>query len=299
MKLIFKADRYRIEYWSDDMHLKDRDTVSVPPMLAQKLLKSFPRNFEAIAEAKNLPLIYQKYLKEPKPDHKSIPKVDIIIPTYNRPQLLQKAVDSVLYQSCPDWQLWIYDDGSDYDATSILIKHNDRRIYLRQGRKLTEQERSAKFTSCIARNILLDESSNPIIMYLDDDNYLWLEAVEKVIEYFKKNPEKDVVFGKLTYSDDDSEELPREERKINFPDRIVEDPFCKLDTSQLAHRRKCLKDCRWPANIKIHADGYFFSKLAEKYTFYPADIWLANYYEHPFSIGFLYHQGKEKERRRE
>ncbi|MDE0091883.1 MAG: glycosyltransferase family A protein, partial [Oligoflexia bacterium] len=43
--------------------------------------------------------------------------VDIIIPSYNRKQLLKRAVTSVYKQSHQNWRLFIVDDGST-DGTS-------------------------------------------------------------------------------------------------------------------------------------------------------------------------------------
>jgi len=40
------------------------------------------------------------------------PLDSIILPTYNRAHLLTRAVDSVLAQTFPNWELIIWDDGS-------------------------------------------------------------------------------------------------------------------------------------------------------------------------------------------
>ena len=48
------------------------------------------------------------------------PVVSVILPTYNRPQFLPAAVDSVLSQTLEDWELIIADDGSDGEALEYL-----------------------------------------------------------------------------------------------------------------------------------------------------------------------------------
>ncbi len=45
----------------------------------------------------------------------------IIIPVYNREKTIKTAVESVLSQSCADWELLIVDDGS-IDPTSDVCK---------------------------------------------------------------------------------------------------------------------------------------------------------------------------------
>lgn len=211
-------------------------------------------------------------------------KVDIILPTYNRPNFLQRAIKSVLNQSSPDWELWIYDDDSDWDIGSIVEKYKDERIHFFRGPKLTQEEREGR-SGAVARNILLRKSKNELIAYLDDDNCYWPEAIEGAIKHFKEHPERDIIFGKLTYSSLETEAIPREKRRIRFFTEPVADPFCKLDTSQVIHRRKCLEVSYWLEKTErdLREDGWFFRKLREKYTFYPADIWFANLYEHEYS----------------
>lgn len=55
-------------------------------------------------------------------------KVSIIIPTYNRADVLKASVQSVLQQSYTDFELLIIDDGST-DNTDIVVESiNDKRI---------------------------------------------------------------------------------------------------------------------------------------------------------------------------
>ncbi len=56
------------------------------------------------------------------------PIVSIILPTYNRADVLPRAIDSVLAQSFTDYELIIIDDGSE-DATECVVKqYSDPRI---------------------------------------------------------------------------------------------------------------------------------------------------------------------------
>jgi len=58
--------------------------------------------------------------------------VDIIIATYKRCDLLQKALKSVANQSYPNWKCWIAEDGEStetYDAVKPFLSDN-RFVYL-------------------------------------------------------------------------------------------------------------------------------------------------------------------------
>ena len=46
--------------------------------------------------------------------------ISIVTPTYNRADTLGRAIDSVLRQTCPDWELIVVDDGSTDETTAVL-----------------------------------------------------------------------------------------------------------------------------------------------------------------------------------
>ena len=49
-----------------------------------------------------------------------MPKVSIILPTYNRADTIMRAIKSVLAQTFTDWELVVVDDGSADDIRSFL-----------------------------------------------------------------------------------------------------------------------------------------------------------------------------------
>ena len=63
------------------------------------------------------------------------PKVSVVIPTYNRAQVVWLAIRSVAVQTFPDWELIVVDDGSADDTERIVQAFRDPRIrYIRQDR---------------------------------------------------------------------------------------------------------------------------------------------------------------------
>jgi len=209
-------------------------------------------------------------------------KVDTILPTYNRPKLLHVAIKSMLSQNSDDWELWVYDDGSNYDfKTEVIGEYKDPRIHFFQGPPLPPNKRFGVCRYAVVNNILLKKSGNDLVSYLCDDDSYWPEAIGGAIQFFKDNPEKSIGFGILTFSEP-GEDLPRESRKTRYCTVPIGHPFGALDQNQVIHRRLCLQHTYWFEGKEAwpRGDAHFFQKLAEKYPFYPMGIWFANKYMH-------------------
>ena len=91
------------------------------------------------------------------------PFFSIIIPTYNRENFLEKAINSIVDQTYYNWELIIIDDGSTDKTKELIDKFqikDSRIIYLYQ----KNQERSA------ARNNGIKNSRGKYICFLDSDD---------------------------------------------------------------------------------------------------------------------------------
>ena len=56
------------------------------------------------------------------------PVFSIILPTYNRAQLLPTAINSVIGQEYSNWELIVIDDGSTDNTQMVVKKIDDNRI---------------------------------------------------------------------------------------------------------------------------------------------------------------------------
>jgi glycosyltransferase involved in cell wall biosynthesis len=93
-----------------------------------------------------------------------MPKVSVIIPTYNRAALLVEAVQSVMKQTYTELELIVVDDGSTDDTREAILPYLHRIKYLYQERGGVSK----------ARNYGIRVSHGEYIAFLDSDD-LWLD----------------------------------------------------------------------------------------------------------------------------
>ncbi len=108
-------------------------------------------------------------------------QVDIIIPTYNRPQLLSEALESVAAQTYPHWRCWIAEDGETEETFGAIkpFLEDDRFTYL--------PAEHAGFPA-VPRNRAIRQGTADYVANLDDDD-LWLpEKLERQTDFFKTHP---------------------------------------------------------------------------------------------------------------
>lgn len=108
-------------------------------------------------------------------------KVSIIIPTYNRADVLDTSIQSILQQSYTDFELLIVDDGST-DNTDIVVGsiHDDRIRYL----EMPENKGVAA-----ARNEGIRQAKYDYIAFQDSDDYWKQDKLEKQMTFLTQRPE--------------------------------------------------------------------------------------------------------------
>lgn len=112
-------------------------------------------------------------------------EIDAIIPTYNRAETLNRALNSVLAQTYPVKNIWIIDDGST-DATFEGVAGFGNRV---------QYVKTANSGVSHARNVGVGLSTSPWVAFLDSDDEWLPERLEKQIEVITQNPELNLVHG--------------------------------------------------------------------------------------------------------
>ena len=108
--------------------------------------------------------------------------ISIILPVYNRPELINRSVDSVLNQSYRNFELIIVDDGSDDETADVVDEYTKttdadiKMIQFKQNRGVSA-----------ARNAGIDHSSGEWIALLDSDDEWNADKLEKQMEFHQQN----------------------------------------------------------------------------------------------------------------
>ncbi len=61
------------------------------------------------------------------------PTISVIIPTWNRAFFIKSAIDSVLMQTYPVWEILVCDDGSTDDTREIVLGYEDKKVIFVEG----------------------------------------------------------------------------------------------------------------------------------------------------------------------
>ena len=107
------------------------------------------------------------------------PEVSVIIPTYNRANLLPRALNSVLYQSFTDFEIIIVNDGSTDATNKVIEEYDDPRIHY------YSLEHIGNISS--VRNIGLDKSNGNYIAFIDSDDIWHKDKLKTQLKILKQN----------------------------------------------------------------------------------------------------------------
>ena len=122
------------------------------------------------------------------------PEIAVVLPVYNTPtRFLRLAVESVLHQHYPRWQLCVADDASTApDVRRVLREYADRDDRVR----LVLRERNGHISA--ASNSALELADAPFVAFLDHDDMLAPHALATVAAALASRPAV-----RFLYSDED------------------------------------------------------------------------------------------------
>jgi glycosyltransferase involved in cell wall biosynthesis len=115
-----------------------------------------------------------------------IPKVSVVVPCYNQAQYLDEALQSILNQTCTDWECIIVDDGSP-DNTEEMA----RKWEVKDARFIYLNKENGGVSS--ARNLGIKNAKGEFILTLDADDMYEVTFIEKALKILLNNDRVGVV----------------------------------------------------------------------------------------------------------
>ena len=104
---------------------------------------------------------------------KTLKKVSVIIPTFNRAKLVQRAIKSVLNQTIKPYEIIVVDDGSTDDTLEVLKNYPIK--------VLTQKNKGVSS----ARNLGIKNATGDIIALLDSDDEWLPKKIELQLKLFE------------------------------------------------------------------------------------------------------------------
>ncbi len=111
---------------------------------------------------------------------KKTPVISVVIPAYNKGELLRATISSALAQDFTDYEIIVIDDGSTDNCKAIVTAFTDPRV------RYFYQANSG--LPAAARNSGIRHSGGEYIAFLDADDVWHREKLSKCYEAFKKHP---------------------------------------------------------------------------------------------------------------
>jgi glycosyltransferase involved in cell wall biosynthesis len=193
---------------------------------------------------------------------KLLPRISVILPAFNRAELIDDAIDSVLAQDFGDFELVVVDDGSTDGTADAVRAHSDPRVRLVT---LTRNQGSNA-----ARNEGIRNAQAPLLAFLDSDDRYLPNKLSTVVRAFESRPELDVLvdsFIKLT-----SPKAKRPQLELRNPVTGSAEEFaCKLFRHELwkatsaisVKRDAAIRAGLFAEDIKQRQDLDFLIRLTE------------------------------------
>lgn len=156
--------------------------------------------------------------------------VGIIVPTFNRADLLRACLESLLNQTVAAERILVVDDGSSDHTAQVVATFGHRVDYLfkTNGGKAR------------AVNLALESMQTPWIWLFDDDDIALPQAIEFRLDALRTNPGADWVYARHVVATDDGQGGLRTHRELQVTPPGPDDLLLRLMTSCFFHLNSCL-----------------------------------------------------------
>lgn len=203
-------------------------------------------------------------------------KLSIVIPVYNLAQYIEKCLNSIINQPFKDYEIICVNDGSTDNSLEVLNRYKDKIIIIDK-----ENEGSG-----IARNTGIDRAQGEYIFFIDGDDWIEDNVLEKIVNKADELNTDILIFGGLSYYGAKGQnggysknKLPKKYFNRVFSSKDIKKDVFKFPStpwSKLYRREFLLKNNIRFQNIKVGQDQlpFFHSMItAERIAILPENIY--------------------------
>jgi len=190
-----------------------------------------------------------------------MPDVSVIIPTYNRCNLLTEAIKSVLQQSYGDFEVLVIDDGSTDDTRLVVESISDDRI------RYLYKDNGGQSS---ARNLGFVKAKSKYVAYLDSDDLWSSDYLETMVRQLDANEDYGAVYTRIIslHSDGRREELSKPEHyRSGWITKYFFDSMAYLAPLATCFRKSACEDIFWDEALRRDEDYDFFLRVSTKTQF--------------------------------
>lgn len=206
-------------------------------------------------------------------------KLSIIIPVYNVENYLSRCLESILNQTFNDFEIICVNDGSTDNSLAVLqkFKSNDERIII------IDKKNEG---SGVARNVGLSIAKGDYIYFVDGDDWIEDNALDKIVVKADELNTDILIFGGISFYNNkgknggySSDKLPKQYLNKVFSSKDIKKDIFKFPSTawtKLYRREFLLKNNIKFQDIKVGQDQlpFFHSMIkAERIALLPENIY--------------------------
>lgn len=117
-------------------------------------------------------------------------RISVCIPTYNRPGLLQEALQSVLHQNHGSIEIVVGDDSTNRETAQLVRQYDDEGAPIQYRRNDPPLGQAKNVDRCFR------EADGDFLVLLHDDDRVLPDALESLLACFEDHPDVVAAFGK-------------------------------------------------------------------------------------------------------
>jgi len=190
-----------------------------------------------------------------------MPKVTIIMATYNRAHFIVETLNSIQNQTFKDWECLIIDDGGTDNTAEVIkpILDNDSRFKF--------IKRTDKYLKGLpgCRNYGLDLAKGDFIIFFDDDDFVHPDNLKMCLEALVTYNVDFCHYQKLAYS---GQKPPIESKPKAFQQYLTKADIEKVVTQQIGlasctvmWKKHCFENCRFNEKLLYAEEWECYSRL--------------------------------------